>query len=315
VIWREGQTRRTAVLILGGQTMERRVFVKGLAATAGAALAGGASLGAEDGDAKPVRASDIRDHLLKLGPWVNPDDTVDTFKAGDPNTVVKKVAVAWMPYVWTIQKALDEGCNLLVCHEPTYYNHGDKDGGIFKTEVARSKKELITSSGLVIYRCHDVWDRVEGVGIPSAWGEFLGFNNLADRTTFCHLYEIPETTAGELARAVAGKVKPLGHEAVQFIGPADKKVRRVAIGTGAITPFREMAGRLKADLAICTDDGFTLWSDGTMAIDMGYPVILVNHACSEEPGVRRLAEALAKAFPAVPVMPIAQQCMFRTITA
>lgn len=202
-----------------------------------------------------------------------------------------------------------------MCHEPVYYNHTDKDEAVFLFEVTRKKKELITSSGLVIYRCHDVWDRVEGVGIPSAWAEFLGFSKLVNRSTFCHVYEVPEIAAGDLARQVAAKLAPLGHDAVQFIGPADKKVRRIAIGTGAITPFREMAGRLEADLAICTDDGFTLWSDGTMAIDMEYPAILVNHACSEEPGMRALATTLAKEFPSVPVVPIPQSCMFRTIRA
>lgn len=305
--------------------MQRRAFVKGLAISAGAGLAAGAQRG-EAAEAKPeeagtsaatkpVRAGDIRDYLLKMGPWVKPDDTVDTFKSGGPDVVVKKIGVAWMPYVWAIEQALAEGCNMLVCHEPVYYNHTDKDDMVFLFEVTREKKKLIESSGLVIYRCHDVWDRVEGIGIPSAWAEFLGFSKLVNRSTFCHIYEVPEIAAGDLARQVAGKLAAFGQDAVQFIGPADKKVRRVGIGTGAVTPFREMAGRLEADLAICTDDGFTLWSDGTMAIDMGFPVILTNHACSEEPGVRRLAEALARAFPAVPVVPIHEKCMFRTITA
>lgn len=298
--------------------MRRRAFVKGMAISAGAGLAAQAAQAAAATSAqgaKPVRASDVRDYLLKLGPWVNPSDTVDTFKAGDPSAVVKKIAVAWMPYVSAIKQAIETGCNLLVCHEPVYYNHTDKDDMVFLFEVTREKKKLIESSGLVIYRCHDVWDRVETVGIPAAWGEFLGFSKLVNRSTFCLIYEVPEIAAGDLARQVAGKLAPLGHDAVQFIGPADKKVRRIGIGTGAITPFREMAGRLEADLAICTDDGFTFWSDGAMAIDMGFPVVVVNHACSEEPGVRKLAETLAKAFPAVPVVPIAEKCMFSTVTA
>ena len=295
--------------------MRRRQFIGSVAASAGLGLAIKATGQADRKETPVVRAADVRDYLLKLGPWVNPNDTVDTFKAGDPQTVVKKIAVAWMPYLWTIQRALDEGCNLLVCHEPVYYNHTDKDDAVFLFEVTRRKKQLIESSGLVIYRCHDVWDRVEGIGIPDAWGEFLGFSKLVNRSTFCHVYEIPETTSGELARSVAGKLQAFGHETVQLIGPADKRVRRIGIGTGAITPFREMAGRLEADLAICTDDGFTFWSDATMAIDMGYPVIVVNHASSEEPGMRKLAARLREVFPSVPVTAIAQECMFRTIRA
>lgn len=80
--------------------MRRRSFVQSAAAVAGASMvAKSGQAAATDPQTKPVRAADIRDYLLKQGPWVNPKDTVDTFKAGDPETVVKKIAVAWMPYL------------------------------------------------------------------------------------------------------------------------------------------------------------------------------------------------------------------------
>ena len=75
-----------------------------------------------------------------------------------------------------------------------------------------------------------------------------------------------------------------------------------------------MFNDLKADIAVCSDDGFNFWRDGSMAIDMQYPVIIVNHACSEEIGMQRLAEHLSEEFPQVAVHHIAQTCMFRTIT-
>jgi len=64
-----------------------------------------------------------------------------------------------------------------------------------------------------------------------------------------------------VAREVAGKVKELGQNAVQLIGPEHQMVSRVAIGTGAITPFTNLIDNYQVDLAICTDDGFTYWRD------------------------------------------------------
>ena len=90
-------------------------------------------------------------------------------------------------------------------------------------------------------------------------------------------------------------------------------IRSVAIGTGAITPFRQMVQDLRTDLAVCTDDGFTFWRDGSLAVDMEYPVVVVNHPCAEEVGLQRLAEHLKAKFPQVPVHHIPQKCMFKSL--
>ena len=263
-----------------------------------------------------LTAGDVHEYLRSLGrEWIDPQTTVDTFKSGGPEVFVKGIAVGWMSYLDALQEAVARGCNLFVTHEPTYYNHPDTDQSVFSFEVARRKKAFIEDNGLTIIRCHDVWDRVPGMGIPDAWGQYLGWTKVVKEQTFYRVYELPPTTAGEIAKHVAGKVAPLGQKGVQLVGPADKLVRTVAIGTGAITSLRTMIADLQADLALCTDDGFTYWSDGAMATDMGYPVIVVSHPCSEEIGVLRLAEHLRERYPTVPVHHIAQKCMFKTILA
>ncbi len=270
-----------------------------------------------------LTAGEVHDYLRSFGKgWVNPERTVDTFKAGDPSLVVKGIAVAWMSYFDSLRKARELGCNLFITHEPTYYNHTDQDESVFAFEIAREKRAFLQQSGMALIRCHDVWDRVDRIGIRDAWAAFLGLENEVETTPpvdpskgrpYCGVYQIPSLTAGEFAQKVAAKVAPLGQEAVQLVGPADKQIRTVAVGTGAATPFGHMFKDLKADLAVCSDDGFNFWRDGSMAIDMQYPVVVVNHACSEEVGMKRLAEHLSEKFPQTTVRHIAQTCMFRTI--
>lgn len=296
--------------------MDRREFVKmsvlGGTATLLAAKLTPVATGASQG----LTAGDVHEYLRSLGrEWIDPQDTVDTFKSGRPEMPVKGIAVGWMSYLHALRQAVAWGCNLFVTHEPTYYNHRDDDPSVFSFDVARRKKTFIEENGLTIIRCHDVWDRVPRMGIPDAWGQYLGWKKVVRQQTFYRVYELPPTAAGELARQVAAKVAPLGQSGVQLIGPPDKVVRTVAIGTGAITSFRTMITDLKADLALCTDDGFTYWSDGAMALDMGYPVIVVNHACAEEIGMVQLANHLKEKYPAIPVHHIAQKCMFATIQA
>src|SRR5437660_1230618 len=67
------------------------------------------------------------------------------------------------------------------------------------------------------------------------------------------------------------------------------------------------------DLAICSDDGFTHWHAGALSIDLDIPVIVVNHAVTELPGIRLLAVTLEEQFPDVPVHHIEQACMFELV--
>lgn len=237
---------------------------------------------------------------------------------------VKKIAVGWMSYFDSLRHADELGCNLFITHEPTYYNHQDRDASVFDFEIARRKREFIRQTGMAIIRCHDVWDRVADIGIRDAWAGFLGFENEiitddegdpSQGRPYCGVYQIEPLTARELARKIADKTAEFGQGTVQLIGPENKRVSRAAVGTGAITPFRQMFDDLQADVAVCSDDGFSYWRDGSMAIDMEYPVIIVNHACTEEIGMRKLAERLAVVFPQVEVRHIEQKCMFQTITS
>lgn len=309
--------------------MDRRAFLKSSVAGPAAlgALAAGGVVGksAPQERPSPLTANDVQSYVRSLGAdWVDPQRTVDTFKAGDPDMEVKGIAVGWLSYLASLEKAVELGCNLFITHEPTYYDHRDADQSVFAFEAARKKKAFIEKSGLAVIRCHDVWDRVEEIGIGDAWAEFLGLtielpapgNPRFPRSgVYCGLYELPEIEAGRFAREVAQKVSAFGQDAVLLIGPEDKLVRSVAIGVGAITPFRYMVHDLGADIVICTDDGFSFWRDGSLAIDMGQPVIVVNHPCSEEIGMQRLAEHLAGRFPQVPVRHVPQRCMFKVISA
>ena len=87
-----------------------------------------------------MKAQDVQNYLQSLaGDWQYSDNTVDTFKAGDPSTEVRGIAVGWMSYIWALQRALDLGCNVFITHEPTYYNHWDNDPGDFSLSRRTSK--------------------------------------------------------------------------------------------------------------------------------------------------------------------------------
>ena len=57
-------------------------------------------------------------------PWQS--ETVDTFKAGNPDDTVTGIAVTMMATMDVLERAAASGKNLVITHEPTFYNHLDK---------------------------------------------------------------------------------------------------------------------------------------------------------------------------------------------
>ena len=96
-------------------------------------------------------------------------------------------------------------------------------------------------------------------------------------------------------------------------GPDDKLDNRVALRGGAIAPMLYFIEKMQADMAICTDDGFTFWRGGAYAIDASAPLPLVNHPVSEENGLKLLAGLLSENFSKVPVHHIPQPCMYKLV--
>src|SRR4051812_41342583 len=93
--------------------MDRRSFLSGMAVAAAAA------------QGSPLTARVVIERLQKqVGvPWRA--TTVDTFKAGDPDTPVEGVATTVMATYDVLQRAAAAHRNLVITHEPTFYNHED----------------------------------------------------------------------------------------------------------------------------------------------------------------------------------------------
>ena len=298
--------------------MKRRQFIQ-----AAGSVALGTSLSAQRVSGTPrarsnagpkLKAKDIQSYIRSLDRgWINLEETVDTFKSGSPDTEVKGIAVGWMSYTWALKRTLDLGFNMFITHEPTYFDHRDNDPSMFAIEGVLAKKRFIEESGIVILRCHDLWDRFPDIGITDGWAKLLGFSNPVYKDGYYRVFDVAGRTAGDVARQVAKKVAPLGQEAVQLIGEESARVKRAAIGFGAGTPYRHFITELGADLAICSDDGIRYWRDGALAIDLRLPIIVVNHAVTEENGMKLLAAHLAERFPQIPITHIPQPCMYKLI--
>ena len=53
-------------------------------------------------------------------------------------------------------------------------------------------------------------------------------------------------------------------------------------------------------IILATDDGMNFWEGGLWALDSGIPLIIVNHATAEKPGMQAMARYLEEKFAEVP---------------
>ena len=251
-----------------------------------------------------MKAIRLMEHFQEVGTWVNWDKTCDKFLHGDPGTEVKGIATTWMATKKVVEQAAAKDLDLIISHEPLFFGSGPPHGlggTLAGDKIMAQKRALLDQSGITVMRCHDVWDRIPGFGIPDAWAEFLGFpTEPRPLESFNKVCLTGTMTLEEVGRRVLEKVKQLGQDWVLLFGDRKKAIKRMAVGTGAITRLPEML-ELDIDLALLTDDGMNTWMGGYFSADSGFPLLIVNHATSEKPGMRKMAGYLKGIFPDLPV--------------
>ncbi len=168
---------------------------------------------------------------------------------------------------------------------------------------------------MAIISCHDVSAQYPDIGIPLSWGKFLNLGDPVDGSGWLYVYDGKGISASEIAGKIAVRTAERGQPGVQFMGDHNRPVNRIALGCGAITPIERYLKELKADMAICSDDGINCRKYGTFSVDTGYPIVVINHAVTEDYGMTLMAEHLKKVFPGVSVHNIKQECLFKLINA
>ena len=238
-------------------------------------------------------------HFQQVGKWVNWQGTCDQFLHGDPEAEVKSIATAWIPTNEALRTAAEKGHNLFVTHEPAFYpGYQETDTG---AALIRKKKELLDQLGITLMRCHDTWDRMPEFGIPDAWASYLGFETEERPVeSYYKICLVNDRTVGQTARLILQKVRDLGQDSVQIFGDRTRRVKRMAVGTGAITHLPTMY-ELEPDVILATDDGMNFYTGGLWATDLEMPLLIVNHATAEKPGMQAMARYLKTVFPGVEV--------------
>ena len=163
-------------------------------------------------------------------PWQT--ETVDTFKAGNPDEPVTGIALTMMATMDVLERAATSGKNLIITHEPTFYNHLDKLDVLAQKEqdpVLAAKLAFIADHHLVVWRFHDHWHRRTPDGIEAGMAHALGWEKQQDQENQ-YLFAVPETTLESLAAELK---KKLDIHVLRVVGDPRLKVKKVELVPGA----------------------------------------------------------------------------------
>jgi putative NIF3 family GTP cyclohydrolase 1 type 2 len=235
-------------------------------------------------------------------PWNS--DTVDTFKAGNPETRVTGIAVTMMSTYDVLVRSAAAGDNLIITHEPTFFSHLDQTADLERERDAvwEAKERFIKDHNLVIWRFHDHWHRRQPDGIMTGVVRALQWQTYQNASE-PGLFVLPEMSLAQLAEQMK---MLLGTNIVRIVGDPHMKVTKVALSPGAAGPLRHRQLLQRDDVEVLAIGEVPEWETVEYASDAAAEgkrkaLILLGHIPSEQPGMEYCAEWLKTFVKEVPI--------------
>ena len=249
-----------------------------------------------------LTAAEVMQRVIAATGATPPENTVDTLKAGDPNTVVTGIVTTFMDTYPVLEKAVASGKNLIITHEPTFYNHPDDQALLAGDPVQKQKLAYIREHHLVVWRFHDTWHMRQPDGILAGIVDQFGwkaYQSGADP----HRFTLPRTTVGKIAASLQART---GAHAIRIVGDPAMKVTEVALLPGASGEEKQVKALEQDGVELLVAGEAREWETVPYVQDAAAEgrhkaLILLGHEISEEAGMDECARWLRTILPGMPV--------------
>ena len=263
-------------------------------------------------EAAAPTAQEVVDRIRKtLGvPWKA--DTVDTFKAGDPSTVVTGIVTTSLATVDVLRRAVKAGANMVITSGPTFYSRTDsptppagRGRGAAAAPAAdpvfAAKSEFIRNNRLVVWRLSDHWRLRTPEPFAQGIVDALGWTKHSRGSTPAHV-RVPAVVLEALVADV--KVKLGARGGMRIIGNPRARLQTIAVLPGTV-PIQAALTHLPLVDAIIAGE-IREWESSEYARDTitagrDKALILIGRTLSEDPGMNVCAQWLETIVPEAPV--------------
>jgi putative NIF3 family GTP cyclohydrolase 1 type 2 len=248
----------------------------------------------------------VIDLIIASVPGAPQEASIDVFKCGDPAQEVTGIITTFTASMHVLRKAVELGANLVITHEPTFYEHCEQTDWMADDPILQAKREFIAQNHLTIWRFHDYWHMYQPDGILSGMLKTLGWE------AYQEAYQQPEHWGSvvipgmTLATLVATLKERLAMSTVRVVGEPQQRCERIGMLIGSLGGDRQIQAfhHWNLDAVICGET--CEWQTCEYvrdAVAMGYnkALVIVGHANSEEEGMRYLVTWLQPKMSEVPI--------------
>jgi putative NIF3 family GTP cyclohydrolase 1 type 2 len=242
------------------------------------------------------------DTIIAAVPGAPPHDTVDTLKIGDPGQPLTGVVTTFLATCEVIEQAGQLGANLVITHEPIFYNHCDETDWLADKPVYEAKRRLIEQHHIVIWRFHDLLHTLSPDPTVAGLLEEMGWaaSALPEQPHICRIPPMP------LREVVLTAKTRLGVAALRVVGDLDLACRGIAVLPGCPGRDWQIGALNQPEVDAVITGEISEWETSEYVRDatwlnQGKGLLVLGHAASEEPGMRWVTPWLQARLPGIAI--------------
>jgi len=250
----------------------------------------------------PNTAGEVIQTIIKNTGATPVPNTVDVIKEGSPETTVTGIATCMFATMEVLKRAVEKNCNLIIVHEPLYYNHLDKTEKFQGDSVFLMKKKFINDHNLVIWRFHDYIHRIQPDGVISGMVEKLGWEkNKVEGNPY--KFSFPQITLGALLENLK---KTFPQNTVNVVGNPSMKLSGLMFVPGAAGSDMQIQALRDKDVQVVVAGEVPQWETYEYVRDAVIQgrkkaIVFIGHINSEESGMKFCADWLRKFTKDIPI--------------
>lgn len=253
---------------------------------------------------QPVKqkAGELVQSIIKETGAATVPNTVDVIKEGSPDTKVTGIVTCMFATMEVLQKAVELHSNLIIVHEPLYYNHPDSTSFFQHDSVFLAKKKYINDHQLVIWRFHDYIHSIQPDGIMSGIVDKLGWAKNATAGN-AYKFTFPGITVAQLLQQLK---KAFPKNTVNVVGDRNLKISGLMFIPGAsgmeahITALRDSSIQAVVAGEVEQWETYEYVRDAVLQ-GKKKAVVFIGHINSEESGMKYCAAWLGKFIHNIPI--------------
>lgn len=249
--------------------------------------------GQETSNNKEITAGQLIETIIKhTGADLVPN-TVDVIIEGNSETQVKGIVTCMFATMDVLRKAVKKNSNLIIIHEPLYYNHFDNTDQFQNDSIYLEKKKFIDDHKLVVWRFHDYIHSIQPDGILSGMVEKFGWEN---NSVIDHPFKFsfPEITLTDLLKDLK---KTFPENGFYVVGNPEMKLSNVLFVPGAAGSNAQIKQLQDSSVDVVVAGEVPQWETYEYVRDAVLQgrkkaIIFIGHINSEESGMKFCAEWL-----------------------